>query len=63
MWVVRESIIEILNGLMNHRVMHQVVLKVIKLLRGWELTLNEQIGSFYEGTFFSDLLNGITPVK
>jgi hypothetical protein len=62
MWVVGKSIIEILNGFMNHGMVYQVVLKVVKLLAGWELTIDEKTSGFDEGTFFGDLFDGITPV-
>jgi hypothetical protein len=62
MRIVGKSIIEILNGFMNHGMVYQVVIKVVELLTGWELTIDEETSGFDKGTFLGDLFDGITPV-
>ena len=62
MRIVGKSIIEILNGFMNHGMVYQVVLKVVELLTGWELTVDEKTSGFDKGALLGDLFDGITPV-
>jgi hypothetical protein len=41
MRVVRETVIEVFNGLMDHGMVNQMILEIVKLVFGWEFTIDK----------------------
>ncbi len=63
MGVVMESIDELLDVLVDECVVRDLLLPLRRLLRGWQLSMDEQVRGFQVGAVFGELLDRVAAVQ
>jgi len=61
--IVAEAAEEVLQGLVHHRVMRDLVLEALELGRGRQLALHQQVGDLQEARMLGQLLDGVAAVQ